>query len=194
MFSVEQLVANDTYGTLRLIAEDYKLSYLRSNKFATSKFSWVTSCDDAIELACGEAWPISLCMAGQPLEFWPWPMREAFNRLLSITAEAVAREVVGDVSLPLMPRAVTEWFWYQESGRLASDKLAGVTLRDPDRDVVGVYTWEGHALLCMWLCGEVSFPEDTCPSAFKQLRDSVQALTSIWSLAAVQRAATKHVD
>lgn len=189
MFSVEQLVANETFTTLKLVEEDLCQVHAQ---LCGGPLTWVTKCEDAVLL--DDTWPLDLVIPVQNDRIWPFEVKNAAMTLFSLAARAVAERAVGRVRTPVLPDAVTDWFDASQCALLSREKLVGTLLGDSRRKVAAVYTWEGHALLVMWLTGEASFSESTCPKAFKQLRDSIQALTSIWALATAQRAATVHAD
>lgn len=194
MFSVEQLVANCTFDRLVCMDRDihrefdtrypYVQAVVSNNDFTT-----------AFGLQSGDYLPTRLVTATQPLVDKPWPssMLIAFETLYALAMEAVARRLWGLVNDPLpMPDLVSDYFMPKGLTGAEVHYTLSLPMLHGNEAGYAKYSWEGHALLVMWLSGEVQSSQRVCPRAFNKARRAIEALHSVWELGEAQRAAMVH--
>lgn len=182
MFSVEQLLANDTWDRMQLITADLR----RVEPFPVT-YAFPHS---RVALGCrsGEFVSSTITVGCQTITWWSTEMRLAYNTLISVISGAIAEHHLFPRSrCPVLPREVTEMFHLSTTTEVLPLQLFNGGALGGHH----AYTFDGHAALCMWLTDSVSFLGVTRAESFRCLRFALNALTSIWSLAAAQNAATR---
>lgn len=187
MFSVEQLLANDTFDRMVCISDDI---VRHSGGLVATAYLNSRECL-CFETNVRNNRPSSILSTHLDLIAWWQPhMKHAFNTCVSTVAYSIARNRAFPRLSPLIPREVLALFTSENgSSKLSIELFTEGTLRGRY-----AYTFDGHAALCMWLTDSVSFHSLTDYMAFPTLRHSLDALTSIWSLAACQNAAVTDIS